>query len=161
SITGVIGPNGAGKSTLLKTIFGFLHPHRGRIALDGREIHTLAPYEIKRLGISYVPQGANIFPQLTVEENLQLGAWLIRPDRARVRRVSAPQGKAAPARDHAVGRGSEDAVPRQGAGDRALAASRGRAVGGPGATHRRAGIRPAPGRAGPGRDHPARGPEHQ
>src|SRR5262249_39127467 len=84
SITGVIGPNGAGKSTLLKTIFGFLHPHRGRIALDGREIHTLAPYEIKRLGISYVPQGANIFPQLTVEENLQLGAWVIRQDRARV-----------------------------------------------------------------------------
>ena len=84
SITGVIGPNGAGKSTLLKTIFGFLHPRRGRITLDGREIHALAPYAIKRLGISYVPQGANIFPQLTVEENLQLGAWVIRQDRARV-----------------------------------------------------------------------------
>ena len=84
SITGVIGPNGAGKSTLLKTIFGFLHPRRGRIRLDGREIHALAPYAIKRLGISYVPQGANIFPQLTVEENLQLGAWVIRQDRARV-----------------------------------------------------------------------------
>src|SRR5437762_9862139 len=84
SITGVIGPNGAGKSTLLKTIFGFLHPRRGRIALDGREIEALDPYEIKRLGISYVPQGANIFPQLTVEENLQLGAWVIRQDRARV-----------------------------------------------------------------------------
>src|SRR5437870_13668108 len=84
SITGVIGPNGAGKSTLLKAIFGFLHPRRGRIALDGRDIHALAPYEIKRLGISYVPQGANIFPQLTVEENLQLGAWVIRQDRARV-----------------------------------------------------------------------------
>jgi len=84
SITGVIGPNGAGKSTLLKTVFGFLHPRRGRIALDGREIGALAPYEIKRLGISYVPQGPNIFPQLTVEENLQLGAWVIRQDRARV-----------------------------------------------------------------------------
>jgi ABC-type branched-subunit amino acid transport system ATPase component len=84
SITGVIGPNGAGKSTLLKTIFGFLRPHRGRITLDGREISALAPYEIKRLGISYVPQGANIFPQLTVEENLQLGAWVIKQDRARV-----------------------------------------------------------------------------
>src|SRR5439155_801421 len=84
SITGVIGPNGAGKSTLLKAIFGFLHPRRGRIALEGRDIHALAPYEIKRLGISYVPQGANIFPQLTVEENLQLGAWVIRQDRARV-----------------------------------------------------------------------------
>jgi ABC-type branched-subunit amino acid transport system ATPase component len=84
SITGVIGPNGAGKSTLLKTIFGFLHPRRGRITLDGRDIAALAPYEVKRLGISYVPQGANVFPQLTVEENLQLGAWVIRDDRARV-----------------------------------------------------------------------------
>jgi ABC-type branched-subunit amino acid transport system ATPase component len=84
SITGVIGPNGAGKSTLLKTIFGFLHPRRGRIALEGREINTLAPYEVKRLGISYVPQGANIFPQLTVEENLMLGGWVIRRERARV-----------------------------------------------------------------------------
>jgi ABC-type branched-subunit amino acid transport system ATPase component len=84
SITGVIGPNGAGKSTLLKTIFGFLHPRRGRITLEGREINALAPYEVKRLGISYVPQGANIFPQLTVEENLQLGAWVIKRDRALV-----------------------------------------------------------------------------
>src|SRR6266550_2335973 len=83
SITGVIGPNGAGHSTLLKAIFGFLHPRRGRIALEGRDIHALAPYEIKRLGISYVPHGANIFPQRTVEENLQLGAWVIRQDRAR------------------------------------------------------------------------------
>ena len=84
SITGIIGPNGAGKSTLLKTIFGFLHPRRGRILYGGREIQALAPYEIKRLGISYVPQGQNIFPQLTVEENLQLGAWIARHDRASV-----------------------------------------------------------------------------
>ena len=84
SITGVIGPNGAGKSTLLKTIFGFLHPRQGRIALDGAEIHRLPPHGIKRLGVSYVPQGANIFPQLTVEENLLLGAWVIRADKARV-----------------------------------------------------------------------------
>src|SRR5438046_10631792 len=79
SITGIIGPNGAGKSTLLKTIFGFLHPRRGRILHGGREIQALAPYAIKRLGISYVPQGQNIFPHLTVEANLQLGAWLARP----------------------------------------------------------------------------------
>jgi ABC-type branched-subunit amino acid transport system ATPase component len=84
TITGVIGPNGAGKSTLLKTIFGFLHPQRGQISLDGRDINAMAPHEIKRLGISYVPQGANIFPQLTVEENLLLGAWVIRSDKARV-----------------------------------------------------------------------------
>jgi ABC-type branched-subunit amino acid transport system ATPase component len=84
SVTGVIGPNGAGKSTLLKTVFGFLHPHRGRILHDGRPVETLPPHEIKRLGISYVPQGVNVFPQLTVEENLLLGLWVWRKDRARV-----------------------------------------------------------------------------
>src|SRR5215470_15792081 len=61
-----------------------LHPRRGSISFDGRPINALAPFEIKRLGISYVPQGANIFPQLTVEENLQLGGWVIRRDGARV-----------------------------------------------------------------------------
>ena len=83
-ITGIIGPNGAGKSTLLKTIFGFLHPREGRIVHDGQEIHAAAPHAIKRRGISYVPQGANVFPQLTVQENLLLGAWVERGDRARV-----------------------------------------------------------------------------
>jgi branched-chain amino acid transport system ATP-binding protein len=84
SITGVIGPNGAGKSTLLKTVFGFLHPRRGWIAFDGQEIQAAAPHAIKRLGIGYVPQGTNIFPQLTVHENLQLGAWVFRQDASRV-----------------------------------------------------------------------------
>ena len=84
SITGIIGANGAGKSTLLKTIFGFLHPRRGRIVLDGREIHTLPPHAVKRLGVSYVAQGASVFPQLTVQENLALGAWVFRRNRARL-----------------------------------------------------------------------------
>jgi len=84
SVTGVIGPNGAGKSTLLKTIFGFLTPRSGRILMDGGAIEGLAPHELKRSGIGYVPQGANIFPQLTVQENLELGAWVFRHDRARV-----------------------------------------------------------------------------
>src|SRR6266478_8354510 len=84
SITGVIGANGAGKSTLLKTIFGFLHPRRGRIVLDGREIQARPPHAVKRLGVSYVAQGASVFPQLTVQENLDLGAWVFRRDRARV-----------------------------------------------------------------------------
>jgi len=87
SITGVIGPNGAGKSTMLKTVFGFLHPHRGRILFEGQGIETLPPHEIKRLGIGYVPQGSNIFPQLTVHENLELGAWVFRGDRPRVTRM--------------------------------------------------------------------------
>jgi ABC-type branched-subunit amino acid transport system ATPase component len=84
SVTGVIGPNGAGKSTLLKTVFGFLHPHRGRILHDGQPVEGLPPHAIKRLGISYVPQGVNVFPQLTVEENLLVGLWVWRSDRARV-----------------------------------------------------------------------------
>jgi ABC-type branched-subunit amino acid transport system ATPase component len=84
TVTGIIGPNGAGKSTLLKTVFGFLHPRGGRILLDGHDIGHLAPHALKRLGIGYVPQGANIFPQLTVQENLQIGAWVFRHDRARV-----------------------------------------------------------------------------
>jgi ABC-type branched-subunit amino acid transport system ATPase component len=84
TVTGIIGPNGAGKSTLLKTIFGFLHPRSGRIVFDGRPVGQLPPHALKRLGIGYVPQGANVFPQLTVNENLQLGAWAFRHDRARV-----------------------------------------------------------------------------
>jgi ABC-type branched-subunit amino acid transport system ATPase component len=84
SITGIIGANGAGKSTLLKTIFGFLHPRRGRIVLDGREIQTLPPHAVKRHGVSYVAQGASVFPHLTVQENLDLGTWVFRHDRARM-----------------------------------------------------------------------------
>jgi len=84
TVTGIIGPNGAGKSTLLRTIFGFLHPRRGRIVFDGRDVGGLAPHALKRLGMAYVPQGANIFPQLTVHENLQIGTWIFRHDRARV-----------------------------------------------------------------------------
>jgi ABC-type branched-subunit amino acid transport system ATPase component len=87
SVTGVIGPNGAGKSTLLKTVFGFLQPRRGRIAFDGQDIQSVPPHAIKRLGVGYVPQGTNIFPQLTVHENLQLGAWVFRHDAARAARM--------------------------------------------------------------------------
>src|SRR5256886_1546194 len=119
SITGIIGPNGAGKSTLLKTIFGFLHPRRGRILHGGREIQALAPYAIKRLGISYVPQGQNIFPQLTVEENLQLGAWIARHDRARVASILEPayatfprlRERRRPAATSLGGGGAEKAAP--------------------------------------------------
>jgi ABC-type branched-subunit amino acid transport system ATPase component len=81
----VIGPNGAGKSTLLKTVFGLLAPHRGGISFDGRPIAGLAPHEVKRLGVSYVPQELNTFPHLTVEENLRVGGWTIRNDAARLR----------------------------------------------------------------------------
>ena len=84
TVTGIIGPNGAGKSTLLKTIFGFLHPRSGQIVFDGHDVGSVPPHALKRLGIGYVPQGANVFPQLTVQENLQIGTWVFRHDRARV-----------------------------------------------------------------------------
>src|SRR2546428_14154663 len=63
SITGIIGAHGAGKSTLLKTIFGFLHPRRGRIVLDGHEIPALPPHALKRQGGSYVAPGASRVPR--------------------------------------------------------------------------------------------------
>ncbi len=81
TITGIIGPNGAGKSTLLKTIFGFLHPSKGKIVFNGREIQTLSPFRLKQSGISYVPQAINTFPRLSVEENLMLGAWTFKRER--------------------------------------------------------------------------------
>jgi len=84
SVTVLIGPNGAGKSTLLKTIFGFLKPHAGAIFLDGQALHPLLPHQIKRLGVSYIPQGTNLFPHLTTEENLKMGGWIFRQDKARL-----------------------------------------------------------------------------
>ena len=84
SVTVVIGPNGAGKSTLLRTIFGLLKPQRGRIRFDGQTIHGREPADIKTLGVGYVPQEINVFPLLTVEENLRMGGWILRRDRARL-----------------------------------------------------------------------------
>jgi ABC-type branched-subunit amino acid transport system ATPase component len=81
----VIGPNGAGKSTLLKTVFGLLAAHRGAITLEGKPIANLPSHEIKRLGVSYVPQELNTFPQLTVEENLKVGGWTLRHQPARLK----------------------------------------------------------------------------
>jgi branched-chain amino acid transport system ATP-binding protein len=76
----VIGPNGAGKSTLLKAIFGLLSPRAGSIRFQGREITRRPPEEIVRRGISYVPQVNNVFPSLTVQENLEMGAFIRRDD---------------------------------------------------------------------------------
>jgi ABC-type branched-subunit amino acid transport system ATPase component len=70
----VIGPNGAGKSTLIKSIFGLLPPRTGQVAFRGEDLTGLPPHSITRRGMSYVPQLDNIFPSLTVEENLEMGA---------------------------------------------------------------------------------------
>jgi branched-chain amino acid transport system ATP-binding protein len=74
SITTVIGPNGAGKSTVFKAIFGLLKLREGRIVFKGRDITGLGQRELLNAGICYVPQGRNIFPELSVRDNIQLGA---------------------------------------------------------------------------------------
>jgi branched-chain amino acid transport system ATP-binding protein len=74
AITTIIGPNGAGKSTVFKTVFGLLPARAGRIVFEGRTITNFSPRKLLELGISYVPQGRNIFPELSVRHNLELGA---------------------------------------------------------------------------------------
>ena len=73
SITLLIGPNGAGKSTVLKTLFGLLKPRQGRVRLNGVDITGTSPKELLSQGIAFVPQGRNLFGQLSVYENLELG----------------------------------------------------------------------------------------
>ncbi len=75
-IVSIIGPNGAGKSTLLKTIFGILRPRQGVVRLGDEEITGLNPDKIVRKGMSYVPQVNNVFPSLTIQENLEMGAFV-------------------------------------------------------------------------------------
>ena len=72
----IIGPNGAGKSTLIKSIFGLLRTTSGSVTLEGEDITRLKPHSIVGRGVGYVPQVANVFPSLTVEENLDMGAYL-------------------------------------------------------------------------------------
>jgi branched-chain amino acid transport system ATP-binding protein len=73
TITTVIGPNGAGKSTMFKTIFGLLPARDGKIVLDGSDVTNWKPRQMLDAGVSYVPQGRNIFPELSVKHNLELG----------------------------------------------------------------------------------------
>jgi ABC-type branched-subunit amino acid transport system ATPase component len=87
-IVSVIGPNGAGKSTLLKAIYGFLPPQNGRVVFrpngSEHEVTGLKPHRITGLGMNYVPQLDNVFPTLTVRENLEMGAFLTRKPRPEV-----------------------------------------------------------------------------
>ncbi|HET7343379.1 MAG TPA: ABC transporter ATP-binding protein [Methylomirabilota bacterium] len=80
----VLGPNGTGKSTLLKTLFGFLPAREGEIRLDGQPLGAAAPHAMGRHRVVYLPQRPSIFPYLTVEVNLRLGAWRYRGERGRV-----------------------------------------------------------------------------
>ncbi|AUX08886.1 branched-chain amino acid transport system ATP-binding protein [Halalkaliarchaeum desulfuricum] len=73
----IVGPNGAGKSTVMKSIFGLTNLMGGSVVFDGQEIHDLRPEQIIRTGIGYVPQSDNVFPSLSVLENLEMGAYIL------------------------------------------------------------------------------------
>ena len=79
----IIGPNGAGKSTLFKAIMGYVVPHTGRIRFDGQDITPLRPDQRIDHGLAYVPQLENVFPSLTVEENLKMGGYLVERERVK------------------------------------------------------------------------------
>ncbi len=85
-ITTILGANGVGKSTALKAIFGFLKPNGGDVRLDGGSIIRIPTYAKILRGLAYIPQHPGIFAHMSVEENLELGAWTFRRDRRRMRR---------------------------------------------------------------------------
>jgi len=75
SVVTILGANGAGKSTILKTVSGVMDPQKGTVTFAGREIHGMDPDRVTRLGISHVPEGREVFPFLSVRENLRMGAF--------------------------------------------------------------------------------------
>jgi len=75
AIVTILGANGAGKTTVLKTVSGVMDPQKGTVTFDGREIQGLDPDRVARLGLRHVPEGREIFPLLTVAENLRMGAF--------------------------------------------------------------------------------------
>lgn len=85
-ITTVLGANGVGKSTLLKAVYGFLAPNSGEVLLEGQSMLGVPTHKRIDMGISYIPQQPGIFHWMTVEENLELGAWTFRNDKARIQR---------------------------------------------------------------------------
>lgn len=90
TITTVIGPNGAGKSTVFKAVFGLLNIHSGQVLLDGRDVTGKTPKQMIGEGVTYVPQGRNVVPQLSVYHNLELGGITARDQsavRARIEKV--------------------------------------------------------------------------
>ena len=74
-VVSIIGPNGAGKSTLLKAIMGLIPIFGGKIYFNGNELKEIKSFELIQKGIAYVPQVSNVFPSLTIEENLEMGLW--------------------------------------------------------------------------------------
>ncbi len=79
-VVSIVGPNGAGKSTFLKLIAGVLAPTSGSVAVDGMQVGNLPANRVARLGLAYVPQEANVFPTMTIRENLEMGGFILRGD---------------------------------------------------------------------------------
>ncbi|MFH1153660.1 MAG: ABC transporter ATP-binding protein [Pseudomonadota bacterium] len=77
-IVTLIGSNGAGKSTVLRTISGMMHPKKGKVLFDGKDISKKEPHQIVYSGMVHVPEGRGIFPTLTVKENLEMGAYIVK-----------------------------------------------------------------------------------
>jgi branched-chain amino acid transport system ATP-binding protein len=86
AITCIVGPNGAGKSTVLRVVSGLLEPSRGHVSFDGTAVGGMDPSKILQLGIVQVPQSHGLFPNLTVRENVLMGAYVIRGQRKLIRR---------------------------------------------------------------------------
>ncbi len=84
-IVTLIGANGAGKTTTLRSISGLLHPRKGKVTLNGKDVTHMAPHIVHKEGIGLVPEGRGIFPRLTVLENLEMGAYLVK-DKAEIQR---------------------------------------------------------------------------
>lgn len=107
-ITAILGANGVGKSTLLKTIYGFLTPASGEVLLEGQNIVGTPTHKLIDLGLSYLPQQPGIFPWMSVEENLEMGAWTFRNDKARIKRKLEENYERFPAlRDRRTSRAGE------------------------------------------------------
>ena len=144
-LVALIGANGAGKSTTLRAISGLVAPRSGSMRFEGKEIAGAKPPRVVAAGIAHCPEGRRVFPHMTVEENLDMGAYL-RTDRGRDRggpradlwRVSAPRRAAKAGGGHVVGRRAADAGDRPGADVAAAPDHVRRAVARACAQHRRA-----------------------
>jgi len=82
--TVILGPNGSGKSTALRVLYGILQPRQGQVTLGARDITAVPPHQRLEFGIALLPQGRSTFPELTVQENLEVGGWTLRNDRQKL-----------------------------------------------------------------------------